>query len=242
MLRILTIGSSSSGNGYILESDNQILIVELGCRFKEYSEAIRGRFENVVGCVISHQHQDHMNISTVNEFIRRGIPVYVGKEVGEIARQTSLNVLITRQKTHLGRFIIQSFEIPHNVPNYGFLIQTPTQERVVFITDTMGVSLRFKDLDCIMCECNYDEDILLENMEYHTVSSGHPEYHMSLEACAAFCQANLTASTKQIMLLHPSGGNLDEHKALKYVKSKLSFDNVCIAHKGDVCEIENDNW
>lgn len=36
MTRIQTISSSSSANGYILESDGQSLILELGCRMMDY--------------------------------------------------------------------------------------------------------------------------------------------------------------------------------------------------------------
>lgn len=36
MTKIITINSDSQGNGYILESGGQSLILELGCRMMDY--------------------------------------------------------------------------------------------------------------------------------------------------------------------------------------------------------------
>lgn len=54
-MKIHCIGSSSSGNCYIIESLGQYLIVELGCAFKEVLAAIDWRVEKVAGCLASHR-------------------------------------------------------------------------------------------------------------------------------------------------------------------------------------------
>lgn len=54
-MKILCIGSSSSGNCYVIESLGHYLIVELGCAFKEVLAAIDWRVENVAGCLASHR-------------------------------------------------------------------------------------------------------------------------------------------------------------------------------------------
>lgn len=54
-MKIHCIGSSSSGNCYVIESLGHYLIVELGCAFKEVLAAIDWRVEKVAGCLASHR-------------------------------------------------------------------------------------------------------------------------------------------------------------------------------------------
>ena len=53
------IGSGSSGNGYAIETDSEILLLEAGCRAKEMKETINFRISKVVGMFITHSHVDH---------------------------------------------------------------------------------------------------------------------------------------------------------------------------------------
>ncbi len=188
------------------------------------------------------RHTDHLNMSTAKEFIRRGIPVYAHEEVIKDAGLDGFLPLVSGKRNEVGQFSIQPFKVAHNVPNYGFLVETPEQNRIVFVTDTMECRYRFKDIDCIMVECNHDDDTLLDNLDHHDVSMSHPEYHMGLEDCCKFCKANISTSTKQIILIHLSHQNINEDFARQSVQDALPFVKVAVAHKGDVFNIENDNF
>ena len=50
------MGSSSSGNGYALISDDEILLIECGVSAKEMLRAIDYQTGKVAGCLISHKH------------------------------------------------------------------------------------------------------------------------------------------------------------------------------------------
>lgn len=50
------INSGSSGNGYALISDNEILLIECGVTAKEMLRAIDYHTGKVAGCLISHEH------------------------------------------------------------------------------------------------------------------------------------------------------------------------------------------
>ena len=41
MTEIQIIGSSSQGNGYLLKSADQILVLELGCKFMDYVKQLK---------------------------------------------------------------------------------------------------------------------------------------------------------------------------------------------------------
>lgn len=54
VLRI--VGSSSKGNAYILECNNEILLIEAGISFKnKILPAINWEGGKVVGCLVSHR-------------------------------------------------------------------------------------------------------------------------------------------------------------------------------------------
>ena len=250
MTEIKVISSSSAGNGYILESGGQSLILELGCRIMDY--VIHLNTEGLIsvrGCIASHWwecHSDHLNKSTAKEFIRRGIPVLFGEKVYEELLEEGLirdiKSLPASQKTFIGGFIVQPFEVAHNVPNYGFLIETPTKERIVFITDAMECKYNFKNIDCIMVECNHDDDTLLDNYVNDELGMNKPENHMGLEDCIDFCKRNTSLSTKQIILLHMSHTNISEIYAMKQVSIAVPHVLVSVAHADDTFVIDNDNF
>ena len=50
------IGTGSSGNSYALESDNEILILDAGCRMKDVLKAIDYNVSKICGVLITHEH------------------------------------------------------------------------------------------------------------------------------------------------------------------------------------------
>lgn len=242
MTEITICSSGSNANGYLLKSGNQVLVLELGCKFMEYVEALKDDFSNIIGSVFTHRHLDHLNPSTAKEFVRRGIPVFAADEVIKDTELSGFQPLYERKKNNVGGFTIQTFPTPHNVPNYGFLIETPTKERIVFVTDAMECRYKFKDIDCIMVECNHDDETLLDNLDKHEVSMSHPENHLGLNDCIDFCRHNTSATTKQIILIHMSHTNINETYAMKQVSLAVPHVLVSVAHSGDTFEIESDNF
>ena len=181
-------------------------------------------------------------MSTAKEFVRRGIPCFAHEQVIKEADLNGFSPLLSHFPNKVGGFIIQTFEAPHNVKNYGFLIQTPTNERILFLTDTTGTNIRFRDINAILVECNHDDSTLLDNLANHDVSMSHPEWHLGLDDCISFCKANYSSSLKQIILIHLSHTNVNEANAIATVKERCNFENVAVAHKGDVFKIENDDF
>jgi len=50
------IGSSSRGNGYVLHSDTEAVIIEAGCPLMEVKKVLNFNISKVVGVCISHAH------------------------------------------------------------------------------------------------------------------------------------------------------------------------------------------
>ena len=56
MASLKIIGSSSSGNAYILDCGSEQLILELGVSWKEILKALNFDLSKVVGVCVSHSH------------------------------------------------------------------------------------------------------------------------------------------------------------------------------------------
>ena len=54
-IRIVNSGSVH-GNGYIIKSGDEILVLELGCKFQQYADVLlnMGGLQSVTGCIASH--------------------------------------------------------------------------------------------------------------------------------------------------------------------------------------------
>ena len=70
-MELKILGSSSKGNGYVLEADNEALIIEAGVKLLEAKKAVGFNISKVVGCIVTHQHNDHAGY--VQEYAKAGV-------------------------------------------------------------------------------------------------------------------------------------------------------------------------
>lgn len=56
MCKLKVVGSSSKGNSYIIETSNESLILELGCKWNEILESIEYNLKKVRAALVSHHH------------------------------------------------------------------------------------------------------------------------------------------------------------------------------------------
>lgn len=54
MAELKTIGSGSSGNAYILQCNNETLLIELGMSWSEILKGLNYKINDVAGCIVSH--------------------------------------------------------------------------------------------------------------------------------------------------------------------------------------------
>lgn len=55
-MQLVVLGSSSKGNCYLLQNENDCLIIEAGVRFKEVKEVLDFNISKIRGVLISHEH------------------------------------------------------------------------------------------------------------------------------------------------------------------------------------------
>lgn len=208
------IGSSSSGNCYILESDTEALIIEAGISFMEVKKSLNFNVSKIVGVVAGHTHKDHSGF------------IYQYKGICPIYKPYEVN----KPHERFGNFFLNAFPLVHDVECYGFYIQHPDIGSLVYATDTEYIKYRFKNLNHILVEANYSDDLIdNEAVNYSHVMQGH----MSLQTALDFISTNDNPALRNVVLLHLSDKNSDSEQFLQKTKETVKYGADCyIAEKG----------
>lgn len=239
-MKLICINSNSSGNGYILTNGKESLVIELGRDWKEYEKSIGYNIENVKGCICTHLHFDHSNPKTINKILSLGIDVYSCKEVAD--KYSGVKEFIENKKYTFGGFKVQVFQLFHNVQNIGFLIDHEDMGRMLFATDTNAIPYRFKGINHFCVEANYSDDVIVDNAINNEWNSSQSQNHFSIEQCIDFIKENFSGSCQNIILCHLSSRNSNGTKFINDTKRELGFDNVFIAQKNKVFELNKDDF
>lgn len=231
-MKLKVLGSGSSGNCYILENDDEALIIEAGVPFMEVKKALNFNVMKIVGVLASHVHGDHAKY--IDEYKRAGIKHFSPYDMSHH---------ISAECNFMGNFRIKDFANSdksgrwlHNngdgseCPCYGFCIMHPDIGSLVYATDTEYVRWRFKGVNHILCEANYD-------MQF--VNRDEPNYehrlrgHMSLPTALDFISTNDNPNLRTVCLLHLSASSSDAELFLKKAKETVKYGADChIAQKG----------
>lgn len=218
MLTLKCLGSGSSGNCYLLNTESETLIIDCGVPIKEIKKGLRFDVNRVVGVLCSHEHSDHARSLKELEYmgIRRMAPFVVGH--------------VRRSHCTMGSFDITSFDLPHNgVYNSGFLIRVEGQT-VLYMTDFEYCPYIFKKqkINHMLIECNYQKKYVSDDLvNYEHKLRGHCE----LDVCKEFVKVNRTEDLRSVILCHLGfGANEDEcERSIR----KISGCPVYVAERGN---------
>lgn len=236
-MKVIILGSNSSGNCYILDADSEALIIEAGIRVSEVKKALRFNVSKVVGAVITHEHNDHAGY--VKELTATGImvlaleEVFTAKGISETASFTKR--ILPGKGYKVGNFKVLPFAVNHDVPCVGYLIEHPDMGKLLFVTDTMMLEYTFSGLNHILIEANYADSILDENIESGVVPSFFRERlmksHMEIETTKEVLQSNDLSTVRNIVLIHLSSGNSHVERFTEEI-TKATGKPVFAAKKG----------
>ncbi|MZK62262.1 MBL fold metallo-hydrolase, partial [Clostridium beijerinckii] len=74
---IKVLASGSTGNCYIVQAGDEILLLECGINFKNIKQGLGFDLSKVKGCLVTHEHKDHSK--AINEVMKAGIDVYMSE-------------------------------------------------------------------------------------------------------------------------------------------------------------------
>lgn len=231
---VKVLGSGSKGNCYILTAGKEKLILDCGINLLEIKKELNFDLSNVIGCLLTHSHKDHS--LSVKGMIAAGIDVYSLSEIFEECKTNHhrLKKIIANKVIEIGSFKIIPFEVNHThndrsyCPTLGFLIKHPAIGKILYATDTYYLNYKFDNVDHILIECNYSEDILNTIPDYRARVL---KSHMSLENLKEALKTWDLSKTKDIILIHLSSDNSNPEKFKNEIQD-LTGIKTYIASKG----------
>lgn len=237
-MQLKVINSNSFGNAYILENDQEALLIECGVNFDKIKQALLFNLSKVCGCLLTHEHGDHAK--SIDHVIAAGINVYASK-----GTFTALDIKSHRAQTiwsgkefNVGNFKVKAFDVEHDVSEpVGFIINHKETGNILFITDSYYCRHNFSavGLHNIIIEANYTQDIVdrkvFEGNGLKFLRDRVLQSHMSLKTCKEMLQANDLNNVQNIVLIHLSDSNSDE-KRFKREVEEVTGKRVHIAHAG----------
>ena len=222
--------SGSKGNFYeVVSSAGDRLLIDPGISWPNIQKALSYDLNRIVGCLISHEHQDHCK--AVENVLINGIDVYAShgtiSAMGFSIDHRKIHVLETIRQEEIGSFRINSYPANHDAEQPLLFRILSGGEKLLYATDTAFIKQRFETaFDIIAIECSFDDEWLREKVEAKeinkTLAERLTETHYSKNNCLAYLNDKCDLSRcKEIHLIHMSGDNIEKKRTAKEFKEQL---------------------
>lgn len=235
-MKLKVIGTGSKGNCYLLENENEALIIEAGVNIQSIKQALNFNVSKVAGCIVTHEHMDHAK--SIEDLLKVGINTYASKGTFKSLKIENHRAIpmVNKGLLSIGNFKVMSFDVQHDAAEpFGFIIKHNDCGNVLFLTDTFYCAYTFKNLNNIIIEANFSQKIIDAKMR----DGATPEFlrnrilksHLSLENCLEALSKNDLSKVNNIVLIHLSDSNSNEVEFQKTVE-KATQKTVTVANNG----------
>lgn len=229
-MEIKVIASGSTGNCYKIGDGITDLLIECGIPINRLKIALDFNLNGVVGCLVTHEHNDHSK--AIMDVARAGIDIYTSKgTINSLKLEEShrIHTVKALQQFEIGTWSILAFDTQHDATEpLGYLLYSNiTHEKLLFATDTYYVRYKFLGLTHIMIECNYDVNILEENIASGLVSPAIKKRliksHFEITNLINFLQSNDLSKVINIHIIHLSTNNGNSNEFGKRIMAKTGI-------------------
>ena len=220
MLRIVSLGSGSSGNVYIVEDESAALMIDCGLSCRETgkrAEAAGVNLAKVRAILFTHDHSDHTKgLRTFHKhnpevalFANYGTAAAIARDTG--IAEDEFYLFENGQSFEVGPFEVLPFPIPHDVPDpVGYLVKKSglTYFHVTDCgspIDSVGRMLATADLATL--ESDYDPGLLATSDRDESLKRRirGPRGHLSNDDAADLVRRYASPKLKYLALAHLSG-------------------------------------
>jgi phosphoribosyl 1,2-cyclic phosphodiesterase len=230
-MRLYSLGSGSSGNGFVVDTDRAAILVDCGVGIRSCQSTLRdlGVLQRLAGIVVSHEHTDH--IRAIPSVLRRvDCPV-----VTTVGTYTAMRRTLGWSQRRAGERFEESgieisfVQVSHDAAEpCGFVVEADGLRIAVF-TDLGYVSeeviAEMTAADIIVLESNFDRGMLARG--------GYPAHlkrriqspvgHLSNDDCATALVAAASERTRGVWLAHLSHNNNTPERALATAREALTL-------------------
>lgn len=235
-LQFCSLSSGSSGNCYLIKTDNSALLIDAGISGKKIFQGLEDagvKAENVCGLLVTHEHIDHVKslpivtkkLPNIKAYANDNTWAAIDRPVAEDKRAT----FKTGEDFHINDFRIRTFHIPHDAAEpVGYSVYVDGRQ-ISIVTDsghvTEEIFNEITDADLLVLEANHEEEILLMgSYPYHLKRRILGENGHLSNVTAGQCLCRLVEAKpkkRRVLLGHLSRENNDPSVALLAVKNTL---------------------
>jgi len=215
-MQIIPISSGSKGNCYLVTVPGSAILIDCGIPIKSIKENLWHRgfnLSDIDGCLVSHEHGDH--VKAAQALADMGVDIYTSAGTAEAAglhghRIHTLNLMIG---VPIKSFYVYPYLVEHDAKEpLAFSVSCKdTNERLLYITDAMYFRYNISGVTHLMIEANYDPEIIAENAENGRIDMARAKRtvnsHMSLETAKLTVERMDKSRLREIWLLHLSNDN-----------------------------------
>ncbi len=236
-MKLSVLGSDSSGNCYILYNNSEALIIEAGVKMTEVKKALDFEISKINGLIITHEHGDHSKYA--EQYIANGIDLYASAgtiDALKLKSKMPVNIIAAGNTYHIKNFTILPFNVIHDANEpLGYLIHHKETGNILFLTDTHYSKYKFKNLNQIIVEANYDIEIVNANVIAGKIPAAMINRlrtsHMSIDTTMQLLTDNDLTNVNNILLIHLSKNNSNAIE-FKIKVQEATGKKVTIADKG----------
>ncbi len=263
MLNLYPLYSSSSGNMYLIESENSNILIDIGVSYKKVKEslnAISKEASNIDAIFITHEHSDH--IKGLNMFIKSNPTVTVYSSTGtaeylknsltksKINNFNIIDISSLNNTVNIKDLYIEAFKTSHDaIDPVGYKISC--DDKSITIATDLGIMTN--DVFSHLCSCslpviesNYDKDMLFAGKYPFEIKRriAGPYGHLSNEDSGQVILKLAENGNRNFLLSHMSENNNIPELAKETILSTLSLSgfninefNINIASKDFSSEV-----
>lgn len=231
MMRIVSLGSGSSGNGFLLDTGDVAVLLDCGVGVRTVQAALRDfdAQDRLAAVVLSHEHSDH--VRSLESIARKaGCPVVTTDGTYRAIRSERPHDRRMPGERYADAGIeIEFIAVSHDAMEpCGFVVDDGSV-RVAIFTDLgyVGESVvtAMRDADVIVLESNYDSRMLrfgpYPARLRRRIES--PTGHLSNDDCATALVAAASERTRAIWLAHLSDKNNTPKVALASAREAVAL-------------------
>lgn len=237
MIRVLSVGSGSSGNCFYLEINGKRLLIDLGLPARTIRNALKTvdcGFGDIDAVLITHTHSDHIRgLAVSRKYLN--CPIYASElSCAGMFAFGPVPIPVGRPFEVTDGITVTAFETSHDCPgSIGFRFDYEGGS-FGYATDLGCVTGRIREMltGCrsIVLESNHDTEMLKKGpypfiLKRRILSENG---HLSNESCAEAAEYFARNGTENIFLAHLSRENNDPETALKTVGDALKYHAVTV--------------
>lgn len=174
MLAFSSLGSGSKGNGTLVRSHDDLVLIDCGFTVKETERRLQRLGvspQQLNAVLVTHEHGDHIN--GVGPLARKyNLPVYItagtlrSKNIGQVA---DIRLIHHYEAFSINSFQVQPVAVPHDASEPAqYIIEAPGGEgrdkRLGILTDLGNISphvaTHYQSCDALILEANHDPAML----------------------------------------------------------------------------------